>query len=97
MGFSKFEFRPMESFQYIRGFLIWTVQKQQARDTLFWTDGIVRMQIWVLRSNLYSFGNISIISGIIQIDRCKVNVCLLQVPWSLISTVIFYTVITILY
>jgi len=34
------------------------------------------------------FGNISIISGTIQIDQCKV-MCLLQVPWSLIPTFIF--------
>jgi hypothetical protein len=73
MEFSKFEFRPMESFQYIGGFLVWTVQKQQARNTLFWTVGVVRMQIWVLHSNLHSFGNISIISGIIQGDQ-KISV-----------------------
>jgi len=69
MEFYKFEFRPMESFQYIGRFLVWTVQKQQARDTVFWTVGVVRMQIWVLRSNLYSCGNISIISGIIQMIK----------------------------
>ena len=39
--------------------------------------------------NLYSFA-ILIISGIIQIDQCKVK-CLLQVPWLFISTVLFYT------
>jgi len=31
------------------------------------------MQIWVIRSNLHSFGNILITSGIIQIDRYKVE------------------------
>jgi len=36
MGFSKFEFQPIESFQFIEGFLVWTVQKQQATDTPFW-------------------------------------------------------------
>jgi hypothetical protein len=50
------------------------VQKKQARsNTLFSTVGVARIQIWVLRSNLYSFGNISIISGITQIDQCKVT------------------------
>jgi len=88
MGFSKFQLRPIESFQYIEGYLVWTVQKKQARDTLFWTTGVARMQTWVFRSNLYSFGNISVISGIIQIVQCKVK-CLLQAPWSLISTFIF--------
>jgi len=73
------------------------MQKQQARDTLFWTFGVAGMQIWVLRSNLYSFGNISITSGIIKIDLCKVNVYLLQVVWSIKSTVIFYPLITILH
>ena len=67
--------------------MVWTVQEKQARDTV-WTIGVARMQIWVLRSNLYSFGNISMIGGIIQIDQCKVK-CLLHVPWSLISTFIF--------
>jgi len=28
MGFSKFEFQPIETFQFIGGFLVWTVQKQ---------------------------------------------------------------------
>jgi len=51
------------------------------------------MQILLLRSHIYSFGNISTISVIIQKDQYIVNVCLLQVPWSLISTVIFYTLI----
>jgi hypothetical protein len=31
------------------------------------------MWIWVLRSKLYSFGNISIVSGVIQIDWCNVT------------------------
>jgi len=35
MRFSKFEFRPIGSFRYIQGYLVWTVQKKQARDTLF--------------------------------------------------------------
>jgi len=34
MGYSKFEFRPIGSFRYIEGYLIWRVKKQ-ARDTLF--------------------------------------------------------------
>ena len=31
MGFSEFEFRPMGSFRYIRGYLVWRVQEKQAR------------------------------------------------------------------
>jgi hypothetical protein len=54
MGVSKSEFRPIESFHYIEGYLVWTVHKKQAINTLFWTVGVARMQIWVLRSNLYS-------------------------------------------
>jgi hypothetical protein len=53
----------------------------------FWTGGVARMQISVFRKNLYSL-TILIISGIIQIEHCKVK-CLFQVPWSLISTFIF--------
>ena len=55
--------------------------------TFFWTVGVARMQISVLPKNLYS-SVILIISGIIQIDLCKVK-CLFQVPWSLISTFTF--------
>jgi len=39
MGYSKFEFRPNGSFQYIEGYLFRRV-KTQARDTLFWIDNI---------------------------------------------------------
>jgi hypothetical protein len=60
MVFSKFEFRQIESFQYIGGYVVWTVQKKQARDTLFWIVGVARMLNWALRSNLHGFGNISI-------------------------------------
>jgi hypothetical protein len=82
MGFSRFEFRPIGSFQYIEGYLVWTVQKKQARDIPFWTVGVARMQIWVLHSNLHAFGNISIISGIIQIDQCKsLGVLFVNVPY----------------
>jgi len=35
MGVSKFEFRPMGSFRYVDGYLVWTVQKKQARNILF--------------------------------------------------------------
>jgi len=35
MGFSKFDFLPIESFLYIERYLVWRVQKKQARDTLF--------------------------------------------------------------
>jgi len=28
MGFSKFEFRPIVSFRYIEGYLVWRVQKK---------------------------------------------------------------------
>jgi hypothetical protein len=60
MGFSIFEFRSIESLQYrgVGGYVFWTVQKKQARDPLFCTVGVARTQIWVLRSNLYNFGNI---------------------------------------
>ena len=30
MGFSKFEFRPVGTFRYIEGYLVWRVQKEQA-------------------------------------------------------------------
>jgi len=50
------------------------------------------VQICVLRSNVHSFGNILDISGIKQIDQCKVE-CLLQVLWSLVTTVIFYSLL----
>jgi len=40
MGFSKFEFRPIGSFRYIEGYLVWRVQKKQVRNTLFWTNGV---------------------------------------------------------
>jgi hypothetical protein len=46
------------------------------------------MQIWVLRSSLYRFGNVIIISGTVHVDQYKVD-CLLQVPWSLLKTAIF--------
>ena len=35
MEFSKFEFRPIESFQYTQGYLVWTAQEKQAMNTLF--------------------------------------------------------------
>jgi len=35
MGFSKFEFQPIESLQYVEGYLVWTVQEKQERGTLF--------------------------------------------------------------
>jgi len=50
------------------------------------------VQICVLRSNVHSFGNILDISGIKQIDQFKVE-CLLQVLWSLVTTVIFYSLL----
>jgi len=66
MGFSKLEFRPIESFQYrVGGHVVWTMQKQQATDTLL--DGQSHTYAnWVLRKNLCSFDNISIMSDIIQ-------------------------------
>jgi hypothetical protein len=65
MRFSTFEFRPTESFHY-GGYVIWTVQKQEARDTVLdrWSHTHAK---WVPRKNVYSSGNISIISDIIQI------------------------------
>jgi len=39
MGLSKFEFRQIGSFRYIEGYLVWRVQKKQARNTLAWTAG----------------------------------------------------------
>jgi hypothetical protein len=56
--------------------------RQQARDTLFWTIGVVGMRIQVLHSKLHSFGNISIISGITQIPVRFMSsfTHLLQVP-----------------
>ena len=35
MEFSKFAFRPIETFQYTEGYLVWTAQEKQARDTQF--------------------------------------------------------------
>jgi len=36
MGYSKFQFRPIGSFRYTKGYWIWIVKKQES-DTLFWT------------------------------------------------------------
>jgi len=33
-GVSLFEFRPTKSFQYIQGYLIWTMQEKQVSDTV---------------------------------------------------------------
>ena len=38
MGFSNFEFRPMGSFWYRGGYLVWRVQEKQ-RGCLLWTVG----------------------------------------------------------
>jgi hypothetical protein len=73
MGFSKFEFRPTKSFQYMGGGGVWDSAEAASDRHSDWTVEVARMQIWVLRSNFYIFGNISIISGILQIDRCKVT------------------------
>jgi hypothetical protein len=50
-----------------KGYLV-EIEEVRAGNILFWTAGVVGMRIWVLRSNLYSFGNSSIISGVIQLD-----------------------------
>jgi len=47
------------------------------------------MKIWVFRSNFNNFGSILIISDITQIRINVCYVCLLQVPWSLVSNLIF--------
>jgi len=39
MGIPKFEFRPMGSFRYIGGYLVWRVQEKQAWLSLLWTVG----------------------------------------------------------
>jgi hypothetical protein len=48
-------------------------RRRSKRGTLFRTVGVVGMRIWVLSSKLYSFGSISIISGITQIYWRKVT------------------------
>ena len=54
MGFSKFEFQPIESFHYLGGYLVWVMQKKQLRDTLFLADEVVIHKICVL----HQFGTI---------------------------------------
>jgi len=48
MGFSEFEFRPIGSFLYIEEYLVWRVQKKQARELSFLDRWRACMQIWVL-------------------------------------------------
>jgi len=55
MGFSKFEILANRIISVRKGYVVWTVRKKQASDTLFWNVGVLRVQIWVLRSNLRSF------------------------------------------
>jgi len=45
MGLSEFEFRPIGSFRYIEGYLVWRLQKKQARDTLFQIAGVARLKL----------------------------------------------------
>jgi hypothetical protein len=66
MGFSTFEFQPIESFHY-EGYVIWTVQKQDVRDTVLYRLSHTHVN-WVPRKNLYTSGNTSI-SDIIQIGQ----------------------------
>jgi hypothetical protein len=80
MGFYEFEFRPIESFRYIEGFLVSRMQKMQARTLCShrWS--------WIYENSSAPFkytyfGNISIISGINE----PYNINLLQVPWLRIS------------
>jgi len=51
------------------------------------------MQIWVLRSNLHSFGNISIISDVIQTDQCKLRVLTPSAVVTYIYLYIFHLII----
>jgi len=76
MGFSKFEFRPIGSFLYIQGYLLWTVQKKHGMEhTVFnrWsrTHGNLGAPF-----KLIQIGNISIISDVIHIrTECYSNFC----------------------
>jgi len=49
MEISEFEFRSTETFLYIRGYLVWRGQKEQARDTSFLAVDLVLHKILLLR------------------------------------------------
>jgi len=95
MGVSKFEFQPIESFQYGGGgYVVCTMRKQQARDTVLdhWSHTHVN---WVLRKNLHSFGNTSIISDITQTDQYKLCVFTPSAVVTQINLYIFHLIIRI--
>jgi len=72
-------------------YVAWTVQKQQARDTVLdrWSHTHAN---WVRPKNLHSFGNISIISDIIQIDQCKLRVFIPSAVLPHINLYIFHLI-----
>ena len=53
MGYSKFEFRPIGSFRYIEGYLVWRVQTQ-VRNAVFWIDKVTRRKFEFAVKNFIS-------------------------------------------
>jgi hypothetical protein len=49
MGFSKFEFRPIGSFLYIEGYLVWKLQEMRARNSPSVAGGVASTNVSVLR------------------------------------------------
>jgi len=89
MGFSKFEFRPIGSFQYIGGCLVWRVQKEPAREHCLDCWSSTRVNLGASFKRLY-FRQHFDYKWCLKIDPCKVK-HFIQVPWSPKSTFIFFT------
>ena len=70
MGFSEFEFRQIGSVRYIEGYLVWRVQKQQARNTLFLTVGGHACEFGC-SVKTYRTSTMIIVRRIIQIGYCN--------------------------
>jgi hypothetical protein len=58
MVFFKFKLPPIELLCTQGGSQLEREEERQREKTLFWIAGVARMQISVLRKNLYSSGNI---------------------------------------
>jgi hypothetical protein len=55
MGISKFEFRPIESFRYLEGFLVWKVREMRTGDTLlFATVDVGSTKVAIIGNNVNS-------------------------------------------
>jgi len=89
MGFSKFELQPIESLCTEGGIRVNVGRRGKGGTHCF---GPLQSHACKFECSFeLIFGNISIISGIIRIDLCKVTCVYSQVPWSRVSTVVFYT------